>query len=477
MIFLSALLSIKTKIIEVKPFTSRHATHSFFIMNTYSDPNNNPHYLIPAGSVSPVTNQTSVAVVGLGRVGLPLALSFASKGLRVLGVERDSNTRKQILEGIMPFEEPGCDALLRSHTIELFSDVSELVSAPDYIVITVGTPLLAHIEVDLTQITSVTQNLASVLRPGQTIVLRSTVAARTTEYVGKCLEKETGLIPGKDFYLAFCPERLVEGQALAELEMLPQVIGAADEISRTKASALFAVFKVDQLHTSLVGGELIKLFNNVTRYVSFALANQYALIADQFGESVHSLIAMANHKYPRDPISKPGFAAGACLRKDFGMVSENHATTDMLVAAWRVNEYMPNFVARSLSERLGSLHKKVIAVLGYTFKRDTDDVRDSLTPKLIRYLEREVPKEIRIVEPNLGDRIVSEHGETLRNWPLEQAICDADVVIVAINHTTFRSLKNQLCGPDAIVRPHTWIADLWNVCGTGDMFFQSNSTS
>ncbi|GAC1351052.1 MAG: nucleotide sugar dehydrogenase [Polyangiales bacterium] len=432
--------------------------------------------LIPAGAVTPTPAGTKVAVVGLGRVGLPLALSFAAKGLHVIGVERDARFRAEISERRMPFVELGCDQLLRQHPLELVADVADIApsNSPDYIVITVGTPLQAHIEVDLTQIGTVTKSLARTLRKGQTIILRSTVAARTTEYVGRILERESGLRAGIDFHLAFCPERIVEGKALIELETLPQVIGAVDEVSRAKASALFAVFPVEQLHTSLVGGELIKLFNNVTRYVSFALANQFALIADQFGESVHPLIEMANHRYPRDPISKPGFAAGACLRKDFGMVSENHATTDMLVAAWRVNEYMPNFIARKLALEAGGLHKKSIAVLGYTFKRDTDDPRDSLTPKLIRYLEREVPREIRIVEPNLGEQLVSERGETLKNWSLLEAVRDVDAVVIAMDHSAFKDVLRYFIGPEALVAPGAWIADLWNVCGTGDMFFRAN---
>ena len=441
-----------------------------------------PVYVTPKGSIPAVPAGTSVAVVGLGRVGLPLALSFASKGLRVIGVERDGRVRACLAEKRMPFHEPGCDALLERHALELVADVGDIACehAPDYVVITVGTPLQAHIECDLGQIAAVATGLAKILRKGQTIVLRSTVAARTTEYVGRMLEKDTGLIAGRDFNLAFCPERLVEGKALIELETLPQVVGAADELSRHKASQLFAVFPVEQLQTSLVGGELIKLFNNVTRYVSFALANQYALIAEQFGESVHPLIAMANHGYPRDPISRPGFAAGACLRKDFGMVSENHASTDMLVAAWRVNEYMPNFVARALADKSGGLHKKTIAVLGYTFKKDTDDARDALTPKLLRYLEREVPKQIRLVEPHLPDPIPEERtlggdGQLTyaRNWPLVDALRGADAVVVAMNHSEFAGVHRYVTGPSAIVAPGAWVADLWNVCGTGEMFFSS----
>ena len=434
-----------------------------------------PTSLVAAGQVTKLPKGTVVAVVGLGRVGLPLALSFASKGLTVIGVERDAKFREAIAARRMPFHEPGCDALLAQCPLEVVADVSDIDPArtPEFVVITVGTPLQAHIEVDLAQISAVTTSLARTLRKGQTIILRSTVAARTTDFVGRVLERESGLIAGQDFHLAFCPERIVEGKALLELETLPQVIGAADEVSRARASALFAVFPVEQLHTSLVGGELIKLFNNVTRYVSFALANQFALIADNFGESVHPLIAMANHNYPRDPISKPGFAAGACLRKDFGMVSENHASTDMLVAAWRVNEYMPNFVARKLSDASGGLHKKLITVLGYTFKRDTDDARDSLTPKLLRYLERDVPREIRIVEPNLGDPFTGERGEAIKNWNLVEALRSTDAVVIAMNHSAFANIRRYLQGPEAIVAPGAWVADLWNVCGTGEMFFRA----
>ena len=431
--------------------------------------------ILPPGAVEPPPKGTSVAVVGLGRVGLPMALALAERGLEVIGVERDERVRRLLAERKMPFIERGCDELLEKWGLEVLADAADLAAnPPSYVIVTVGTPLLAHIEADLTQITAVARGLAKSLRPGQTIVLRSTVAARTTSYVARFLERETKLVPGRDFSVAFCPERLIEGKALEELLTLPQVIGADDDLARSRASKLFAAFPVTQLHTSMVGAELVKLFNNVTRYVSFALANQFALIADGFDEDIHPLIAFANHQYPRDPIATPGFAAGSCLRKDFGMVTENHSTTDMLVAAWRVNEYMPNFMSRALVERAG-ITGKVVAVLGHAFKRDSDDPRDSLTPKLLRYLEREVPRELRVVEPNIAGPLPSEYGETLVNWPLDRALDRAEVVVIAVNHSAFAGVRDLLEGPNARVSKGAWVADLWNVCGTGRTFFQVNS--
>jgi UDP-N-acetyl-D-mannosaminuronic acid dehydrogenase len=171
-----------------------------------------------------------------------------------------------------------------------------------------------------------------------------------------------------------------------------------------KAEEIFKRLTGDIMHTTFVSAELVKLFNNISRYIHFAVSNQFSIIADNFGQNIYEIIEMANYKYPRGIIAKPGFTAGTCLRKDFGMINETIPYTDLLLSAWKINEFMPKFMVDNLQKRV-AIYNKNVAVLGYSFKNDTDDTRDSLTPKLIRYIKREMPLEVRIHDPYLPKEI------------------------------------------------------------------------
>jgi UDP-N-acetyl-D-mannosaminuronic acid dehydrogenase len=164
----------------------------------------------------------------------------------------------------------------------------------------------------------------------------------------------------------------------------------------------------------------------------------------------------------------PGFTAGTCLRKDFGMISEQNAYSDLLLSAWKVNEFMPAFLVQHLRQRV-SLEDKRVALLGYTFKAETDDVRDSLAPKLYRYIERELPAEVRICEPHLPDPTDEPINGKLKNWSIEEALEGVDAVFVATNHAAFREPLRAL----GAKCPDTWIADLWNVTGHGEVFYKA----
>lgn len=408
-----------------------------------------------------------VCVVGTGRVGLPLGLSLMETGARVVGVDRDPALREAVSSGRMPFAEPGYDRLVESRQLQVHA-TPEVVASARAIVITVGTPLHNHIETDLGQVRSVLESILPYLRPGHLIVLRSTVAPGTTQYVARWIQRHSSLELGRDLLVAFCPERIVEGKAYEELRTLPQIIGTEDPASAEAAAAVFGRLTDELLHTDFVSAELVKLFNNITRYVHFALANHLAMVADTFGANIFEIKDLTNHKYPRHGVASPGFTAGTCLRKDFGMINEWTPYPDLLLSAWKMNEYMPMFVVQHLKKRT-SIFERRVAVLGYTFKADTDDVRDSLVPKLLRYVERELPTEIRVVEPHLADPIVDPAYGRARNWNAEDALADVDCVFVATNHSVFPAALQTL----AERRPDAWVADLWNVGGIGKAFYQA----
>jgi len=405
-----------------------------------------------------------VCIIGTGRVGLPLGLSFMESGLAAVGVDLDARLRDAVNTGKMPFHEPGYDALVGSRRFVVHG-TPEVVARSRAVVVTVGTPLYNHIETDLSQIQRVLAGIAPHLREGQLLCLRSTVAPGTTAFARRFIERHVSLKVGEGLLLAFAPERIAEGKAYEELRTLPQIVGAEDPASAEAATALFSRLAPEVMATDYVSAELVKLFNNIARYVHFALANQFALVADTFGANMYEIRRLANHQYERSHIASPGFTAGTCLRKDFGMINEWSPYPDMLLSAWKRNEYIPAFLGQHLLKRT-DLHERKVAVLGFTFKKDTDDLRDSLAPKLHRYIQREMPAEVRVSEHHLPDPMPDFE---LRNWPVDEALTGVDCVFVATNHTGYDDALRRL----AERNPEAWIADIWNVTGVDKVFYQA----
>jgi UDP-N-acetyl-D-mannosaminuronic acid dehydrogenase len=409
-----------------------------------------------------------VAIVGVGRVGLPLGLMLSRAGLKCFGIDRDDYLIDKVNNKEMPFLEPKFEALIQEVDFKIDKDFLRLADT-EYIIITVGTPILQHIETDLSQINSVINQILGHLRRNHTIILRSTVAPKTTRFIKKYIEKNTKLCVGKDIFLSFCPERIAEGKAYEELQSLPQIIGAEDQGSFDRSAKIFSRLTNDILPANYVSAELAKLYNNISRYASFAIANQFALVADFFDQDIYKVLYLANYKYPRGKIYYPGFTAGTCLRKDFGMINETVPYTDMLLSAWKINEYMPKFLVENLLKRT-EITGKTVAVLGYTFKQDADDARDSLVPKLLRYLEREVPKEIRVCDPHL--RQIDDH---YANYSLREAIGDdngkemAEIVYISVNHSIFQQNRDLIIN---LALDDCYFVDLWNVLKTDKIFFQ-----
>ncbi len=410
-----------------------------------------------------------VCIVGTGRVGLPLGLSLVDVGVNATGVDLDENLRNAVNNGRMPFHEPGYDELVASKKFKIHGTPEGIVSNSATIIITVGTPLHNHIETDLSQIQRVLEGLKEYFRKEQLIILRSTVAPGTTTYVKKWIERNTDFTVGKDLSLCFCPERIAEGVAYAELRSLPQICGAEDDASRDAAGELFGKLAPEIMKTDFITAELVKLFNNISRYINFAVANQFALIADNFGANIYETRRLANHDYPRCNLAMPGFTAGTCLRKDFGMINEWSPYPDMLLSAWKMNEFTPAMLVQQLMERT-KIHDRKVAVLGFTFKQDTDDIRDSLVPKLCRYIHRQLPMELRITDHHLSDPIEEPSADKpLKNWAISDALDGVDCVFVATNHTGYGDVLKEL----GKTNPEVWVADIWNVGGIDQIYYQA----
>src|SRR5450755_3008756 len=390
-----------------------------------------------------MSEQRFISVIGLGRVGLPLALCFADRGLRVLGIDHDPAVLESLRAGRMPFSEAGTQELLErvqaAGSLELSDRAVDAARADDTI-ITIGTPSFSHVESDLRQVRAAVDDLLPLLRPGHALILRSTIAPGTTEFV------------------AHAPERIAAGKFLREITTLPCIIGGVGESSTEHTAGLFSVFGAPIVKTTPVQAELAKIWTNILRYATFALPNLLMMDCESYGANVFDVIELINHDYPRGGIAMPGLTAGTCLRRDFAFSEERSHAPGMLLAVSRVNEGVPLFLVEGIKRRIGSLANRKVAVLGLTFKRDTDDERDSLSPKLIRLLDRE-----------LADVAVCDPHAPTPTQALPDAVREADVVIVATNHSEFErpeTLRQIL----ALAQTDGLLVDPWNSLGTGQVF-------
>ena len=259
----------------------------------------------------------NVCVMGLGYVGLTLAVAMADVGFNVHGVEIRANVVRDLLHGQPHFHEPGLAGrlarVLKSKRLTISQHVAGGPRASLYIV-TVGTPLNADGKVRVDMIVNVVREIADHLRDGDMVMMRSTVELGTTRKIVKPILDATG----RHYDLVFCPERTLEGQALRELRELPQIVGGHDRESRIRAAQVFqfltpTVVQVSSLETA----ELIKLVDNAQRDVHFGLSNEVARIADAIGVSAVEVIRAGKLGYPRTQLPMPGPVGGPCLEKDF----------------------------------------------------------------------------------------------------------------------------------------------------------------
>jgi UDP-N-acetyl-D-mannosaminuronic acid dehydrogenase len=388
-----------------------------------------------------------VVLGGGGHVGLPLSLVLAQAGLRVAIYDTNQTTLDRIAAGEMPFLENGADQLLQdvlaTGRLEFGSDGS-LIERTAALVVVIGTPVDEFLGPSMTVFEQAVNQIAPHLRDGTLVVLRSTVYPGTTEYVTQHLAEA-----GCAVDVAFCPERIAEGHALEELYSLPQIIGADDDRAAERATELFGRIASKTIRTSTKEAELAKLFTNTWRYMKFAVANQFFMIADQAGVDYTNVLQAIREDYPRaQDLPGPGFAAGPCLFKDAMQLSA--FTSDHFPlgqAAMQVNEGLPAYIVSALERRYGRLQGKTVGILGMAFKGESDDIRSSLSYKLKRILE------FRAGSVLCTDPYVTV-DPTLR--PLEEVVANSDLLILGAPHQAYRELD-----------PPVPVVDVWNLLGKG----------
>jgi len=399
-----------------------------------------------------------IAIFGIGRVGLPLALCFAEKNCKVIGVDVDKAKIDLLKAGKMPFFEENAEPLLLKHinkNLQVTTDIKLAIENSDAIILTLGTPVDEHMNPIYTQIEKVFKDIIAYLRPGQTICLRSTVAPGTTEYLQRYIERHTNFKVGKDIFLAFCPERIAEGKAIEETGTLPSIIGGLDEASNKKASEVFKILTEKVLLTNSRSAELAKLYCNMYRYINFAIANEFMMIAQTHEREIYEIINLVNSGYKRGGLMQPGLSAGPCLYKDGFFLVNKTPYTELISTSWKINETLPAYLIEEIKKKRDIRLSKVV-ILGMAFKKNIDDTRNSLSYKA---------KKIFLAE---GAEVIT-HDPFIDDIDITIALKNADVVFVATNHDFYvnfglKAIENN-------VKKGCIVCDVWNIYNTDTIIF------
>jgi UDP-N-acetyl-D-mannosaminuronic acid dehydrogenase len=395
-----------------------------------------------------MTSELDVVVLGgAGHVGLPLSLAFADAGLRTGIYDISQPTLDRIATGEMPFLENGADELLRkvlpTGRLELSADAS-ILGRTDQIVVVIGTPVDEFLGPSMTVFERAVAQISPHLRKGALVVLRSTVYPGTTAHVDERLRAV-----GCETDVAFCPERIAEGHALEELHTLPQIVGADTERAADRAEALFGRLAAKTIRTSSKEAELAKLFTNTWRYMKFAVANQFFMIAHEAGVDYTNVLDAIRTDYPRAAdLPGPGFAAGPCLFKDtmqLAAFTSDHFPLGQ--ASMQVNEGLPAYVVSALERRYSGLSGRTIGILGMAFKAESDDPRASLSYKL-RKLLMWAGARVLCADPYVQDD---------RLTTLDCVLEESEILVLGVPHRAYRNL--QIGGKDVI--------DVWGALGDG----------
>jgi len=388
-----------------------------------------------------LAGQKVVIVGGCGHVGLPLGVKFALAGANTCLLDIDEKAIAKVNSGSFPFLEKGGDEQLQKAIslglIKASSDVAEVEDA-DVVVFVIGTPVDEHHNPKISDVLSIFDIYANRIPDSALVVMRSTLYPGTMEHLYNRIKQS-----GQKFGLAFCPERVAQGYALDEIDSLPQIVSAFEKESFESAYNVFKALAPEIIRLKPIEAEMTKLMANSWRYLEFAIANQFYMIAESNGVDFYKIYEAIRHEYPRAKgYKRPGFAAGPCLFKDtMQLASFFDNNFSMGHSAMLVNEGLATFVAdRAEAIASGKLWGKTVGVLGMTFKSDNDDIRESLSFKVKKNLEFK------------GANVLWHDPYLEGSNKLEDVLSIADIVVIATPHSEYKELKMN--------KPHV---DIWGM--------------
>jgi UDP-N-acetyl-D-mannosaminuronic acid dehydrogenase len=385
-----------------------------------------------------------VVVGGCGHVGLPLSVSLA-KLHTVVAFDVSESSVRLVNCGVAPFWEPDLDSSLEVAISKGFRATTDVlsVSPAECVIVIVGTPIDVHLNPDPNAVVNAVREISAHLSDGQLLILRSTVFPGVTQQVERMLAGLNLKTP-----VVFCPERIAEGFAMKEIMELPQIIGARTEEDFSRAAILFDSLGVKTIRTSPEEAELAKLFTNAWRYIKFAAANQFWMMANDAGVNFDNVRDAIRFEYPRaSDFPAAGFTAGPCLFKDtMQLAAFSNNTFALGNSAMMINEGLPLYVVERLSKKY-DLATTRIGLLGMAFKGESDDNRSSLAYKLKRIMKFKSAGVLTTDPYVKNDKdLVSE----------EEVIANSDLLIISAPHLRYKDLK--------IDKP---VVDIWNLRGDG----------
>lgn len=377
-----------------------------------------------------IENADITVVGGAGHVGVPLVLALAESGLRVNVNDLNQATLDTLAAGNLPFIETGAEPVLKRALANkrlVFSNGPDRISTGGPVIITIGTP----IDEFLNPVRRVVQDCMEPLLPrladGQLVILRSTVFPGTTDWLASWLDSK-----GRSLRIAFCPERVVQGNGLNELQAMPQIVSGTSPEAEREAAALFERIAPEVVTLSPLEAEFAKLFANAYRYIEFAATNEFYLIAKAAGIDYHRVLQGMKHNYPRlKSMPRPGFAAGPCLVKDTMQLSAFASNQFGLGhAALLINEGLVLRVIEDIKRRF-DLSTMTVGLLGMAFKAESDDVRASLSYKFKKVLASQA-KAVMTTDP-----FVTTDPELV---PLDTVVAKSDLLILCAPHAAYKTV-------------------------------------
>ena len=376
-----------------------------------------------------MNNKSNISIIGgAGHVGFALGLIFSSKGFNVSLIDKDRPNIKKINSGKIPFLEENSQKLLKTmikkKRIYATNQLKKVIESK-FIIVCIGTPINNKLNPNLRDFINFFYQLKKFLKKDHIIIIRSSI------YPGIC-NKIYKIIKSKCKNLSYCPERIVQGKAILELPKLPQLVSGKNKKAILESGKLFRKVCKKIIYTKVIEAELIKLFSNAYRYINFSISNQFYMICQNQNLDFFKIRNIMKDGYLRNSsIPMSGFTAGPCLLKDTMQLSSFYNHKFLLGhSAMTINEGIPKFIINKLEKKF-NLKKKTVGVLGLAFKSETDDIRDSLSIKLLQLLKS---KKVKTLQSD-------EYFKTKENIDKIDLIKKSDIIIVSTPHKAYKKLK------------------------------------
>lgn len=380
-------------------------------------------------------NRPTVCVHGLGYIGLPTAAILANTGYDVYGYDADPERRSALAAGTVSFDEADLERFV-GMALDDGLKIVDSARPADFHLICVPTPYdRDHGQIDLTYVEVAGETIATVLRPGDTVVLESTVPPGTTARRLRTLLEDSGIAIPDAASLVYSPETVLPGDTLSELRENDRIVGAVDGDDCVPVVALYESFVRGEVRTTdATTAEFVKLIQNASRDVNIAFANEVAKLAHEFDIDAREAIAFANG-HPRVDILEPGPGVGGhCLPIDPLFLSHNNNIPMLIETARRVNDGMPEYVGKLLLAALDDPQSASVALLGVAYKGGVADTRQSPTLSLSAFLQEHGVADLRLTDPYVDQ---SEHDIV----SLRSALDGADAVIIVTDHPEYGALS------------------------------------